>query len=354
MKKILTYFAGFIFICFILPAICTQRLNVDNPNTYSQVDSEENVSQVTDEQGELQAIQVGNSQENPTTTYDYGQYNTIKLLHIQSGEIEELPLEEYLYGVVSAEMPASFEMEALKAQATVARTYTIYQIQNNGDKHQGANICDSYACCQAWISKDERFSKWEESEKESNWQKIVQAVNETAGKIITYDNQPINAFFHSNSGGITESSVNIWGGVEYPYLKSVETSGENGYTQYSSEVSYNKEELINKLKESHDNIQIDWNGENPIQIQEYTESGRVRTIRFGNISMAGTEARTILGLKSTNFIISYQDDKIIFSVTGYGHGVGMSQTGADSLAKQGKGYEDIIKHFYTGVEITNY
>ena len=91
-----------------------------------------------------------------------------------------------------------------------------------------------------------------------------------------------------------------------------------------------------------------------IQIKEYTESGRVRTIKFGNISIAGTETRTILGLKSTNFVISYQDDKIIFSVTGYGHGVGMSQTGADSLAKQGKGYEEIIKHFYTGVEITNY
>lgn len=359
MKKSLTYFIGFIFICFILPAICTQTLKVENSSTISEENiqseqgqneiAESEQSNVLDENEELvegkEAIAVG---------YDYREHNTIKLLHTESGEIEELPLDEYLYGVVSAEMPASYEIEALKAQAIVARTYLIYQIQNSVGKHEGADICDSYACCQAWISKEARFEKWAEDEREANWQKIVQAVDETAGKIITYEGQPINAFFHSNSGGITESSVNIWGGIEYPYLKAVETSGEDAYSQYSSEASFTKEELINKIKETHPDIQIDWNEENAIQIQEYTDSGRVRTIKFGNISIAGTEARTILGLKSTNFSISYKDDKIIFSVIGNGHGVGMSQTGADSLAKQGSSFEEIIKHFYTGVEITNY
>ncbi len=349
MKKILTYFVAFIFIFFILPAICTKTLNVSSTNEIIKQEDSSNT------ENEPQDNAKNSQEETPiTSTYDYRQYNTIKLLHTSSGEIEELPLDEYLYGVVSAEMPASYEIEALKAQATVARTYLIYQIQNNGTKHENANICDSYACCQAWISKEDRFAKWEETQRESNWKKIVQAVNETAGKIITYDGQPINAFFHSNSGGITESSVNIWGGIEYPYLKSVETSGEEAYSQYSSEVSFTKEELVNKIKETHSDIQVDWNTENPIQIEEYTDSGRVRTIRFGNISIAGTEARTILGLRSTNFVINYQDNKIIFTVTGYGHGVGMSQTGADSLAKQGSSYEEIIKHFYTGVEITNY
>lgn len=345
MKKILTYFAGFIFICFILPAICTKPLNVDNSNTIAKEDMQTDIQESEEEKQE----------ECPNAVnYDYNQYNMIKLLHTASEEIEELPLDEYLYGVVSSEMPASYEIEALKAQATVARTYLIYQIQNNGEKHQGANICDSYACCQAWISKEERFAKWDEAERETNWEKVIQAVNETAGKIITYEGKPINAFFHSNSGGITESSVNIWGGIEYPYLKSVETSGEDAYSQYNSEVSFTKEELVNKIKETHSDIQIDWNEENPIQIQEYTSSGRVRTIKFGSISIAGTEARTILGLKSTNFVVSCQEDKIIFTVKGYGHGVGMSQTGADSLAKQGSGYEEIIKHFYTGVEIKSY
>lgn len=251
-------------------------------------------------------------------------------------------------------MPASFQIEALKAQAVVARTYTIYQIQNNGNKHEGAHICDSSQCCQAWITKEDRLAKWEEAERESNWQKITKAVDETAGKIITYEGNPINAFFHSNSGGVTESSVNIWGGVEYPYLKSVETSGEEGYSQYSSEVIFTEEELLNKIKVNYPDVQIDFNAEDCIQIIEYTDSGRVRTIKFGNTQIAGTEARTILGLRSTNFVVNKQEGKIIFSVTGYGHGVGMSQTGADSLAKSGTGYEEIIKHFYTGVQITNY
>ncbi len=354
MKKVLIYFVSFIFICFILPSICTKTLKLDNSDTIDKQNIEPTESNAKTDEEQNQTDLNGQDKNQTASTYDYKQYNTIKLLHTASGEIEELPLDEYLYGVVSAEMPASYEIEALKAQATVARTYLMYQIQNSKEKHENANICDSYACCQAWISKEERFSKWEEAERESNWQKITQAVNETAGKIITYENQPINAFFHSNSGGVTESSVNIWGGIEYPYLKSVETSGEDGYLQYSSEVSFSREELINKIKETHSDIQIDWNSENAIQIQEYTNSGRVRTIKFGNISIAGTEARTILGLKSTNFTINYQDDKIIFSVKGYGHGVGMSQTGADSLAKQGSGYEEIIKHFYTGVEITSY
>ena len=363
MKKILTYFVGFIFICFILPALCTKTIDVDNSNTIAEEGNQNeedtnqnNEAQNNEEQNNESQNNEGEKQEETPSmvTYDYNQYNTIKLLHAESGEIEEIALDEYLYGVVSAEMPASYETEALKAQAVVARTYTIYQIQNSGTKHEGANICDSYACCQAWISKEDRLAKWGESERESNWQKILQAVNETVGKIITYDGNLINAFFHSNSGGVTEASVNIWGEIEYPYLQSVETSGEDGYSQYSSEVSFTREELVNKIKESHADIEIDWNADDAIQIQEYTDSGRVRTIKFGNISIAGTEARTILGLRSTNFVISYRDEKIIFSVTGYGHGVGMSQTGADSLAKQGSGYEDIIKHFYTGVEVTSY
>ena len=136
-------------------------------------------------------------------------------------------------------MPADFELEALKAQAVVARTYTIYKIQNK--KHDNADICDDSSCCQAWISKEDRLAKWDEDKRESNWAKIEQCVNETQGKIITYNGAPINAFFHSNSGGTTELPVNVWGGgTEYPYLQVVETAGEEGYTQYSSEVTFTR------------------------------------------------------------------------------------------------------------------
>lgn len=260
-------------------------------------------------------------------------------------------MNEYLYGVVSAEMPASYEKEALKAQAIVARTYTIYQAMNNGSKHENADICDDYGCCQAWISKEDRFAKWNENEAESNWQKIVECVDDTTGKIILYDEKPINAFFHSNSGGITETSLNIWGGIDYPYLKSVETSGEDGYNQYSSEVVLSKEELINKMKEKYSDFEIDFNTEECIKILELTSSNRVKTIKIGNKEIAGTEARSIFGLKSTNFTFEINGENIKFSVKGYGHGVGMSQTGADSMAKAGANYEEIIKHFYTDVEI---
>ena len=330
MRKILIYFTGFFIIFFIIPVICT-------------------VPHKKEEQVQETVAETENTQIQEE--YNYEKYKTIKLLHSETMQIEELNIDEYLYGVVSSEMPANFELEALKAQAVVARTYTIYQIIHNSSKHENADICDNYSCCQAWISKEERFSKWNSEEAESNWNKIVQAVNETKGKIVTYNKQPINAFFHANSGGVTESSLNIWSGIDYPYLKSVETSGEEGYTQYASEVILNKQELLEKIQIQYEDCEIDFDKQDSIEILEYTSSGRVKTIKIGNKEIAGTEARTLLGLKSTNFVVTIDGENIIFSVTGYGHGVGMSQTGADILAKQGLKYEEIIKHFYTNVEI---
>ena len=218
-------------------------------------------------------------------------------------------------------------------------------------KHGNADICDDYRCCQAWISKEDRLAKWSENEAEANWSKITEAVDSTQGKIITYNGSPIDAFFHSNSGGTTETANNVWGGDNFPYLQSVQTSGEDGYTQYSSEVELTKDEFINKIKEKHQDFEINFDDPNSIQILEYTESGRVRTIKLGNIQIAGTEARTLFGLKSTNFSFEIDGDKIKFKVLGYGHGVGMSQTGADSMAKAGSNCEEIIKHFYNGVEV---
>lgn len=342
MKKILIYLLSFILIIFIIPAFLTKRTTPTSSKkeTERQLQDNNQQEQTTENQTEI-------SNKN---TYNYSKYGTISLLHKKTGEVERVKLDEYLCNVVSAEMPATFEQEALKAQAIVARTYTIYKILNK--KHDNADICDDSTCCQAWISKDDRLAKWEENQRESNWQKICSAVNETSGKIITYENKPIDAFFHSNSGGITEVPVNVWGGTGYPYLQSVETSGENTYTQYASEVRLSQEELINKLKEKYSDISIDFTNSEDIKILEYTESTRVKTVKFGNHEISGVEARTLFGLKSTNFEISRDGNNIKFSVKGYGHGVGMSQTGADSMAKNGSGAEEIIKHFYTGVEIT--
>ena len=136
-----------------------------------------------------------------------------------------------------------------------------------------------------------------------------------------------------------------------PYLQVVETAGEDGYTQYNSEVELTNEEILEKLKETYADIQIDFSNEEDIKVLEYTSSGRVKTIKFGNYEISGTEARSIFGLRCTNFEIARADGKIKFTVIGYGHGVGMSQTGADSMAKSGSTAEEIIKHFYVGVEI---
>ncbi len=221
MKKLILLILAIVLICFMLPIIFTKKYTPKQ--TISEVQKNE---------------------------YDYKQYNTIKLLYTETGEIKEINIDEYLYGVVSAEMPANFHEEALKAQSLVARTYTIYKIIN-GSKHEGADICNLASCCQAWISKEDRFAKWDEGDGETNWQKIVTAVEATKGEIITYKGKPINAFFHSNSGGTTETATNVWGGTNYPYLQTVETSGEDAYTQYSSNVTLTKDEVTQRIKEYH-------------------------------------------------------------------------------------------------------
>ena len=328
MKKVLLYILCMVFLCFLIPILFTKKSEPKEIKSSVEIEYKEEPN-----------------------LYDYGEYNKVKLLHTKTGEVEELELDQYLLGVVSSEMPASFEIEALKAQAVVARTYTIYKITEE-KKHENADICDDSKCCQAWISKEDRFARWNEEKRESNWSKIEEAVNSTKGEIVKYEGKPINAFFHSNSGGTTDTATAVWGGANYPYLQAVETSGEDAYTQYSSEVVLSKEEFANKIREYHSEFQIDYSLENQIEILSYTEGERVKEIKIGNLNLSGVEIRNIFKLKSAKFEINIDGENIKFNVIGYGHGVGMSQTGADSMARQGKNYEDIIKHFYTGVEIT--
>lgn len=336
MRKIILIIMLIVLATFFIPIVFTNKF--EQKETYSN------------------AIQEENNEENKIETsekYEYNKYGTIKLFHAKDDTVEELNIDDYLLGVVSAEMPADFEEEALKAQAIVARTYTIYMIEHNKEKHADADICDNYACCQAWISKEDRLARWDEDKRESNWKKIENAVY-SLGKVATYNGDVIDAFFHSNSGGKTEKVSNVWGGTDLPYLQSVETAGEDAYNQYKSEVTLTKSEFESKIKQKHPEFTIDYNDAECIKIIEYTQGDRVKTIKIGNLELSGVEVRTLIGLKSANFDAKVDEDNIKFSVKGYGHGVGMSQTGADSMAKQGSNYEDIIKHYYTGVEISNF
>ena len=329
MRKVLLFILIFIIIIFLIPIIFLNKRIL----TVGVDDS------VRPETEELSIEE-----------YDYSKYNKIKLLHKKIGEVEEINLDEYIANVVSAEMPVKFDIEALKAQAIVARTYTIYKITKS-KKHKEADICDDSTCCQAWIAKEDRLKKWSKDKANDNWNKIIKAVNDTKGKIITYKGKPINAFFHANSGGKTDVPLYVWGGEGYPYLQVVETSGEENYSEYKSEAEFTKKEFEEKIKAKHKDFKIDYKQENCISIKERDDSNRVKTVKIGNLNLSGVEARTILGLRSANFEVQILEDKINFSVIGYGHGVGMSQTGADSLAKQGKNYEEIIRHFYKDVEI---
>lgn len=324
MKKSFIIILTIILFIFLIPLIFTNKRVVDT-STNNNIDLE-------------------------VVDFNYSEYSEIKLLHKDTDEVEEVKLDDYIACVVSAEMPVSYELEALKAQAIVARTYTIYKITTS-KKHDNADICDKSTCCQAWISKENRLKRWKESDAQNNWNKIIRAVNETAGKIVTYNNKPINAFFHANSGGKTEIPFYVWGGSGYPYLQVVETSGEDAYSQYSSEAEFTKEELERKIREKHSDFEIDLEENDCIEIKERDSSNRVVTVKIGNLNLSGVETRTLLGLRSANFTVDISNNKVNFKVIGYGHGVGMSQTGADALAKQGKNCEEIIKHFYSGVEI---
>ena len=331
MKKVILFILLFIIIIFIIPILFVNK-------------KETNVG--------ASFVSTPNNVELQIEEYDYSKYATIKLLHKKSDKVEKVKLDEYIANVVSAEMPVNYNIEALKAQAVVARTYTIYKITKS-KKHKKADICDDSTCCQAWISKEDRLKKWKKSEAQENWNKIIKAVNETKGKIITYKGKPINAFFHSNSGGKTEIPFYVWGGEDYPYLQVVETSGEENYKQYRSEAEFTKKKFKKKIKEKYDNFKINYKDKNCIKIEQRDSSNRVLSVKIGNLNLSGVEIRTILGLRSANFEVEIKKDKLKFTVIGYGHGVGMSQTGANSLAKQGKNYEEIIKHFYKEVKMIN-
>jgi len=199
MKKIFIYLLLIIGICFIIPIFFTSKFKV--------------------KEATIEPEKVEKSIEE----YAYTDFAKIKLLHKKTNEIEEINLDDYIVNVVSAEIPVDYNIEAIKAQSVAARTYTIYKLLH-GSKHENADLCDDSTCCQAWISKEDRMAKWEKEKQIDNWNKIVEAVNATLGEVVTYEKQVINAFFHSNSGGTTETASAVWGGQNYPYLQAVETS----------------------------------------------------------------------------------------------------------------------------------
>ena len=277
----------------------------------------------------------------------------VKLYHKEEDRVEELDLEEYIMGVVASEVPASFNEEALKAQAIAARTFYMSK-RNNPDKdakNKGAEICDT-TNCQVYMSKEERMSKWSSSEGESNWNKIQKAVLDTKGQILTYEGSVLEyPQFFATSSGKTEDAKDVFS-MDVPYLKSEESKGEEIAPKYKTTVEIPVNEFVNKINTKYTTANVKKsNLESLIKIESYTEAGSVKQIKIGNESIKGTEFRELFNLNSTNFKFDFNKDKVKINCTGYGHGVGMSQWGANVMAKNGSTYDEILKHYYSGVEI---
>ena len=261
---------------------------------------------------------------------------TIYLVRSKTGDIVEMELEEYLKGVVYAEMPSSFNIEALKAQAVAARTYTKFKMADS------THICDNPSHCQAWLEND--YSE--------NFEKVSKAVEETRGKTVSYMGETIEAFFHSSSGGKTESSKDVWG-KDIPYLVPVESPNEDKImSTFFSEKEVTYKELKTLINNYLGKNQVTTEKlKNKIKIISRTEGDRVNEIKIDKASLSGASIRGILELRSTNFDIELKEKSVVFKVKGYGHGVGMSQWGAEVMAREGKDYEEILKYYYPNTEV---
>jgi stage II sporulation protein D len=264
----------------------------------------------------------------------------VRVKRVSKDIIEEVPLEEYVIGVISGEMPISFSKEALKAQAVCARTYVIRKMENN--KNKDYDVVDTVDN-QVYENKDEQKEKWKDNYEE-NITKLKEVVEETSGEYLTYDGEVIEVFFFSTSSGYTENSEEVFS-KKLPYLRSVDSS-------FDAEVSpvFKSEETMS-LSDFYTKLSLPYSKTLNYEILERTEAGSIKKIKINDYEFKGTEFRKLLKIRSTNFEIEVIDSNVLIKTTGYGHGVGMSQYGALALSNKGYTYDQILKYYYSGVEI---
>jgi len=277
---------------------------------------------------------------------------TINVYIASEDKVVTMSKSQYLKEVVAAEMPADFEIEALKAQAVAARSYldsrlNAYRVSGNLPEHKGADICTDSTHCKAWISEAKRRELWG-ADADKNWDKISRAVEETEGEVVTYSGEVISAVFHSTSSGKTEDSRDVWGG-ERPYLVSVDSPGDLVSPKYASQNEFTLSEFKRIAEENIEGVNFN---KGIVSDIKRSDAGGITEVTVGGVKIHGTKLRSIYGLRSTNCEINVTDDKVTFNVKGYGHGVGMSQYGANYMAKEGKDYKEILTTYYQGTEIT--
>ncbi len=270
----------------------------------------------------------------------------IKYLDVKTGKVHDTDIEKYLAGVLSAEMPAEYHIEALKAQAVATRSFILSNLGTNEKDHKGADICNNPQHCKGYFDEKTAKDSWGKDKADSYWKKLEKAVKETGGEYMIYEDEVIEAFFFARSGGRTENSEDVWG-ESRPYLRSVESKVDESHPEFTSAMEVENQEARRLLgvSKSFDkgNIKI---GE-----ITYTEGGNVKTIELEGKTYKGTDIRKIFGLKSSDFDVAATERALRFNVRGYGHGVGMSQFGANEMAKNGKKYTEILSHYYTNIQI---
>ena len=265
---------------------------------------------------------------------------TIPVRLLDKEETKTITLHDYLIDVVLQEMPASFEKEALKAQAVAARTFTMERIYEGG-RHEDADVCGDSTCCQCYLDEQEGRDIYGDGSDAAR-EKVRAAVEETDGQVITYGDELIEAAYFSNTGGSTESAASVWGG-DVPYLQPV-SSPE---TPSVDEVMVNLEDFRAALPEAVlEGEPAGWFG-----AVAYTDGGAVETMVIGGVTYSGTTLRGRFSLKSARFTVAVTEEGISFETTGSGHGVGLSQYGADEMARTGSSYREILTHYYTGTEV---
>ena len=267
------------------------------------------------------------------------------------GSMERIELEDYLVHVVAGEMPASYEPEALRAQAVAARSYIAWKLPAYGGSgcSRGGDVCTDSEHCMAYQSEEALRARWGDRFDEY-YEKIRAAVQDTAGQVMVWNGEPIQALFHSSSGGRTEDAQAVWG-TAFPYLTSVESEGEENEQRT---VRLTAKDLAAKLNAAFDGAGLTADTvRTQFLVRSRTQSGRADTVKVGKVTATGKAVRAALDLSSANFTIDWQGGEAVITTVGYGHGVGMSQVGANAMAQQGSTYRDILTHYYTGATLAD-
>ncbi len=269
---------------------------------------------------------------------------SFRVCDAESGKVTEYSAKDYIFCVVAAEMPALYHQEALKAQAVAAYTYACYRKAGNADKTY--DITTDPSTDQSFISEAELKTKWGEKADEYIT-KIKNAISDVEGLMITHNGEPIIAVYHAISSGRTEDCADVWG-KELPYLKPVASEGDKLATNYISEAVFTLEEVKKRLA---DELKTSNNASDYFKNIKRTDSGCITELKVCSKTLTGARIRSIFDLRSTNFEVSYTDEKFVFTVYGYGHGVGMSQNGANFMANQGYSFKEILTHYYTDCKV---